>query len=395
MEVATFISLEACWRTCSSLLLRCLGQQVFYAEHLLTDLRRNQLFCFYGAKAEKPSCSPECAHFWMVVTDNKFLFCSEAVLKRDPAQFTETSSALVVGNALSVLELLPEGIAQACVTSPPYWYVRDYGVRGQIGLERDLDAYVFSLVQAFRHVRRTLREDGLLWLNIGDGYTSGGRSWRAPDKKNPNRAMATRPPTPTNLKAKDLLGVPWRLALALQQPWLRCRYCEEENHASRFAHWADGTRICPHCRQESVTTETESGWYLRSEIIWYRPNCQPESVKDRVTRSHEHVFMLSKGERYFYDNRTLRGANDRNARSLWSINTEPGQWGHIAPFPEALAANCLALSSREEDLILDPFLGSGTTAVVAQRMGRRFLGVELNREYAAVAKRRLQKAASL
>jgi site-specific DNA-methyltransferase (adenine-specific) len=274
------------------------------------------------------------------------------------------------------------------VTSPPFWFVRDYSVEGQIGLEPSLDDYIECLVDVFSHVRRVLRDDGLLWVNIGDSFTSGGRTWRAPDKKNPNRAMSKRPPTPPNLKKKDLIGIPWRLAFALQQPWRRCLDCEALEPISRWGRTPSGVFICPSC--EEAHSEKESlGWHLRAEVIWEKPNAQPESVKDRPTRAHEHLFMLSKSERYFYDNQARRGPNDRNLRSVWSINTSPGRHGHIAPFPEKLVEPCIALSSRHQDFILDPFLGSGTTAVVARRLKRRFVGIELDPKAMRAARARL------
>jgi len=217
-------------------------------------------------------------------------------------------------------------------------------------MEDSLEIYLESLVAAFAQVWRVLKDDGTLWLNIGDVYTSGGRTWRAPDKKNPGRAMDVRPPTPAGLKPKDLIGVPWRLAFKLQ----------------------------------------ESGWYLRSDVIWNRPNCQPESVKDRPTKSHEYVFLFSKNAHYHYDPKAVRGPNDRNLRSVWDINTEPFLPQHFATFPTALVEQCLALTSEKADLVLDPFAGSGTSAEVAQRMGRRIVGIELNPEYAQLAKRRVE-----
>lgn len=262
-------------------------------------------------------------------------------------------AAIVVGDARHVLAGLPGGVCQTCVTSPPYWSLRNYHIAGQIGLEASLDDYLWSLVDVFEQVRRMLREGGTLWLNIGDSYTSGGRTWRAPDKKNPARAMDVRPPTPGGLKPKDLIGVPWRLAFALQT----------------------------------------AGWYLRAECIWHKPNGQPESVRDRPTRCHEHVFLFSKGERYVYDNAAVRGPNGRNLRTVWDINTQPTTEAHEAMFPPALVERCLALTSRPGDLVLDPFSGAGTAGLVALRLGRRFLGVELNPDYARAAARRLNGAA--
>ena len=166
---------------------------------------------------------------------------------------------IIVGDSRKVLERFPSETFQTCITSPPYWGLRDYGIDGQIGAETTVDAYIDDLVKIFREVKRTLRPDGTLWLNLGDSYTSGNRGWRAPDEKNKGRAMDYRPPTPEELKPKDLIGVPWKLAFALQR----------------------------------------DGWYLRSDIVWSKPNCQPESVKDRPTRSHEYIFLLTQWEDYY------------------------------------------------------------------------------------------------
>lgn len=258
-------------------------------------------------------------------------------------------SAIVLGDARLVLPTMPEGIFQTCVTSPPYWSLRDYDILGQIGLEVSLEDYIRDLVRVFMQVHRLLREDGTLWLNIGDSYTSGGRTWRAPDKKNPIRAMNVRPPTPKGMKPKDLTGVPWRLALALQA----------------------------------------EGWYLRADIVWSKPNCQPESVRDRPTRCHEYVFLLTKSERYLYNWQTQRGPNGRNLRTVWEINTQAYREAHFATFPPNLVGQCLSLGTRPGDLVLDPFLGSGTTGQVSLEKNRRFVGVELNPEYVAMAARRL------
>lgn len=258
-------------------------------------------------------------------------------------------SAIVIGDSRQILRKFPDGVVQTTVTSPPYWSLRDYNIDGQIGLEASLEQYISSLVEVFNEVRRVTRDDGTLWLNLGDSYTSGGRTWRAPDRKNPIRAMNVRPPTPPGLKPKDLVGVPWRLALALQA----------------------------------------AGWYLRADIIWNKPNCQPESVKDRPTRCHEYVFLFSKSERYVYDGSTVRGPNDRNLRTVWDINTFPLKDAHFATFPPALVEPCVRLTSRKGDLVLDPFLGSGTTAVVALRNQRRVLGIELYPKYVQIAEKRL------
>ena len=269
--------------------------------------------------------------------------------KDNPGGELILSSAVITGSALQALQSMPAGLAQVVVTSPPYWSLRDYEIPGQIGLEDDPDDYVDSLVSVFAEVHRVLADDGTLWLNIGDSYTSGGRTWRAPDKKNAARAMSTRPPTPAGLKPKDLVGIPWRLAFALQR----------------------------------------AGWYLRSDIVWRKPNTTPESVKDRPTRSHEYLFLLTKSERYFYDHMAVREANDRQVRSVWDINTEGLRDVHFATFPTRLVEPCILLGSRPGDVVLDPFFGSGTVGVVAIETGRAFLGIELNPTYVDIARRRL------
>jgi site-specific DNA-methyltransferase (cytosine-N4-specific) len=263
-----------------------------------------------------------------------------------------SASVLIIGDSRRALTELPDGLFQCCVTSPPYWSLRNYHIDGQIGLESSITKYIDSLVDVFKEVHRVLRDDGTLWLNIGDAFTSGGRKWRAPDKKNPVRAMDVRPPTPRGLKPKDLIGVPWRLAFALQ----------------------------------------EAGWFLRADIIWNKPNCQPESVKDRPTRCHEYLFLLSKSERYIYNEKTVRGPNGRNLRTVWDVKTRACKQAHFATFPPELVEPCIALGSREGDLVLDPFIGSGTTGYVAVNLQRRFVGIELNPAYVRIAESRLNGA---
>lgn len=262
-------------------------------------------------------------------------------------------SAIIEGDATKVLRSMPSGVIQTSITSPPYWSLRDYGIKGQIGLSESLGAYIASLVAVFEELRRVTRDDGTFWLNIGDSYTSGGRTWRAPDKKNPVRAMQTRPDTPEGLKPKDLIGVPWRLAFALQ----------------------------------------DAGWYLRADVIWHKPNVQPESVKDRPTRSHEYLFLFSKSERYFYDPQAVRGPNDRNLRTVWDVMTRPYKGAHFATFPPSLIEPCVALTTKPGEVIVDPFLGSGTTGSVALGMDRRFVGIELNPAYVRLAEKRIKNEA--
>lgn len=266
----------------------------------------------------------------------------------------DDDAQVLEGDALTVLKELPAQSFRCCMTSPPYWGLRDYGIDYQIGSELLVQHYVDNLTRVFRQVRRTLTDDGTLWLNVGDSYTSGGRTWRAPDRKNQGRAMEYRPETPEGLKPKDLIGVPWRVAFALQ---------------------ADG-------------------WYLRSDIIWHKPNCQPESVKDRPTRAHEYLFLLTKSERYLYDHAAIQEASPhtthlRNRRTVWSINTEGFHGAHFATFPTALVEPCVLAGSEAGDAVLDPFAGSGTVGVVCLKHRRKFVGIELNPEYAEMARKRI------
>ena len=228
--------------------------------------------------------------------------------------------------------------------------IRDsYNNPDQIGLEETLPQFINRLRTVFAEVRRVLRPDGVFWLNIGDGYTSGNRGWRAPDKKNPARAMDVRPGTPDGLKSKDLLGIPWRLAFALQ----------------------------------------DDGWYLRADVVWNKPNAMPESVKDRPTRAHEYMFMLTKDERYYYDRSAVLEANGRNCRSVWNVHTQGFAGAHFATFPPKLIEPCIKSSSRPGDFVLDPFFGSGTVGLVAQSLERRYVGIELNPEYVSLAAGRI------
>ena len=256
---------------------------------------------------------------------------------------------------MSALRKLPSATAQCCVTSPPYWGLRDYGVVGQIGIEAALKDYIQNLKAVFREVRRVLSSDGTLWLNVADSYTSGNRGWRAPDKRNGARAMNDRPDNPPGLKDKELVGVPWRLAFALQK----------------------------------------QGWFLRADVVWAKPNAQPESVKDRPTQSHEYIFLLAKQKDYYYDYQSIMeptnggGGDLKNRRSVWTIRTEPYPGAHFATFPSELARLCIRAGSRPGDLVIDPFFGAGTVGLVCHEEGRRFLGIELNPDYVELARARL------
>ena len=284
------------------------------------------------------------------------------------------------------MKLLPDASAQTCVTSPPYFGLRDYGVDGQIGLEPTPDEFVASLVTVFREVRRVLRDDGTLWLNLGDSYArTGGTDRKVPETarvgstRNTMTQMGDRTSkAPSGLKDKDLIGVPWRVAFALQ---------------------ADG-------------------WYLRQDIIWHKPNPMPESVRDRCTKAHEYIFLLSKSPRYYFDSEAIKepasappkkcgpkndaSRNDsgrtgivrgdgetRNRRSVWTVSTKPFGEAHFATFPPALIEPCILAGSRLGDTVLDPFGGAGTTGLVAQQHGRNAVLTEINPEYAEIARRRI------
>lgn len=305
---------------------------------------------------------------------------------------------VVCGDSLAVLRGMPERSVNCCVTSPPYYGLRDYDADGQIGQESTVDAYVAKLVDVLGEVRRVLRDDGTLWLNLGDSYAgSYGAQGREGGAKVSDmsahqvvaqgRKMARTgalDKTP-RCKPKDLIGVPWMLAFALRS----------------------------------------AGWWLRQDIIWAKPNPMPESVRDRCTKSHEYVFLLSKSERYHYDAKAIAepvarasvarlaqdvalqrgslrvpgktngamkavgGPQVRNARSVWRIATTPSSLPHFAMMPMELARRCVVAGCPVGGVVLDPFAGTGTTGLAALESGRRFVGVELNPKTAAIANDRL------
>ena len=265
-------------------------------------------------------------------------------------------SMLICGDARRALSVLPSESVQTVVTSPPYWSLRDYQVEDQIGRDDTLTSYIKSIVDAFEELRRVLRDDGTVWLNVGDVFTSGNRRYRAPDRKNRARAMHVRPPTPAGLKAKDLIGIPWRIAFALQ----------------------------------------DAGWWLRSEVIWHKPNAHPESVLDRPTKAHETVFLLSKRQNYYYDIGAVRGPRGRRLRTVWDIPTMPtkringDEDDHPAMMPMALAKQCVAITSREDDVVLDPYAGSGTTLLAARDLGRKWIGIELKHSFVNLIEQRMR-----
>ena len=351
------------------------------------------------------------------------------------------AARILVGDVRNRLADIPDNSIQACITSPPYWGLRDYGtatweggdsscdhlgkpmatkaninrncgtgndvknaearefykdicgkcgarrIDSQIGLEQTPDEYVAEMVAVFREVRRVLKDDGVLWLNLGDSYSGSGKVPAGNLGANHNeRHLEHRHSAivPDGLKPKDLVGIPWRVAFALQ---------------------ADG-------------------WWLRQDIIWHKPNPMPESVTDRCTKSHEYLFLLTKSAKYYFDNEAIKEdakwssdnragegrltydgkrqgqdgtgqeafvsiVDKRNRRSVWTIPTKPFRGAHFAVMPEALVEPCILATSRQDDTILDPFTGSGTVAVVSLRHGRNYIGTELKPEYVDIAKQRI------
>jgi site-specific DNA-methyltransferase (cytosine-N4-specific) len=284
---------------------------------------------------------------------------------------------IIVGDNRKTLRELADKCVQTVVTSPPYWGLRDYGVGEQIGLEQTPDDYVEQLCLVFDEVWRVLKDDGTLWLNLGDTYCTiphGAKGVNAPQsfqhKGSQNRGQersgkatvadagyANRKPLP-GLKHKDLVGIPWRVAFALQA----------------------------------------RGWYLRQDIIWAKPNPMPESVTDRCTKSHEYLFLLTKSPKYFFDNQAIREeAHDgkRNKRDVWTVTTSRYKEAHFATYPPELILPCILAGSGVGDLVLDPFSGSGTTGEVALLNNRNYVGLELNTDYALLSEKRLHDAAGL
>lgn len=320
---------------------------------------------------------------------------------------------------LEMLIKLPDNSIDCCVTSPPYYGLRDYGVEGQLGLEATPDEYVMKMVQIFSRVKRVLKDEGTLWLNLGDSYASSTKGSGGPSSKQDSNAGSRYNPRKFNhgVKEKDLMGIPWMVAFALR---------------------ADG-------------------WYLRQDIIWHKPNPMPESVTDRCTKSHEYIFLLSKSARYFYDADAIKtdvakdsvkrllqdidkqSGSDRvpgktngnmkavignfggkkgrethiekgdpnyrngheqwgrpyyaemkaNKKSVWTVATKPFSEAHFATFPEDLIVPCIKAGCPEGGIVLDPFMGAGTTALVAHKLNRNYIGSEINPEYCKIAEKRL------
>ena len=298
------------------------------------------------------------------------------------------------GDCIETMKQWDAGCVQTCITSPPYYGLRDYGHEGQIGLEETPEAFVAKMVEVFREVKRVLRDDGTLWLNLGDSYAGSGGAGNQFGQLDKGLAKYKQggKPKDIGLKPKDLIGIPWMVAFALR---------------------ADG-------------------WYLRQDIIWHKPNPMPESVTDRCTKAHEYIFLFSKSQKYHFDNDAIKeplaestkewgngkegwgksnkdshftsqslirngngrmGENGetRNKRSVWTVTTKPYSGAHFATFPPDLIEPCILAGAPEGGIVLDPFMGSGTTAHTALRAGRQYVGCELNGEYIKLANKRLSQ----
>ena len=268
---------------------------------------------------------------------------------------------IIQGDCREALKKIDADSVHTCVTSPPYFGLRDYGGGdGEIGSEQEVEEYVKAMVDVFREVRRCLRPDGTLWLNIGDSYMSQKNVAPPPQTIGGQRDMPTIIPgnrrEQKGLKHKDLIGIPWRVAFALQ---------------------ADG-------------------WWLRQDIIWSKPNPMPESVEDRCTKAHEYIFLLSKKSHYYYDHEAVKetsvsGGEKKNKRSVWTVNTKGYKGAHFAVYPKNLIRPCILAGCPEGGTVLDPFTGSGTTAIVALENNRNFVGTELNPEYIQLAENRIKE----
>lgn len=265
---------------------------------------------------------------------------------------------VLTGDCRKILSNLPSESVQCCVTSPPYWGLRDYAHDLQIGTEPSPEQYVTNLVEIFRETRRVLRKDGTLWLNIGDGYArNGGTGNCGPNAivgntKKMIQKRNCKVPKCWGLKDRDLMGLPWRVAFALQ---------------------ADG-------------------WILRSKIIWLKKTAMPESVKNRPSNATEEIFLMSKSPNYYYDSNGVREPSGANLRNCWVLGPDASSNGHPAAFPRELARRCILLGSRSGDVVLDPFSGSGTTGVAAQELRRRAILIEINPKYSKISSERLQYA---
>lgn len=304
-----------------------------------------------------------------------------------------TNQTILQGDARAILPTIPENSLRCCVTSPPYFGLRDYGMSEQIGLELSLDDYINNLVTIFREVRRVLTPDGTLWLNIGDSYAGSGRG---PEGNLGKRTQARHVGhkrhsiVPAGMKPKDLLGVPWMLANALRADgwflrsdiiWAKAT-SGQRDYLTRVAETAQSVGIAP----DKVAA-------LIASLDLPVGTSMPESVRDRPTRAHEHIFLLSKSRSYYYDNDAIKepalNGSVRHIRDVWALNPSSYQGAHFATFPEEFVRMCLLAGSQTGDIVFDPFLGSGTTMAVAKQHGRSCIGIELNPEYVHLAHSRV------
>lgn len=306
------------------------------------------------------------------------------------------TNTIIHGDCRSILQSMPPNSIDCCITSPPYYGLRDYGVNGQIGLENSPSNYVNEMVLVFNEVKRVLKPEGTLWLNLGDSYAGSGRGKGDINKKGiqPKHSFTgdvfNKPYKIDGYKNKDLIGIPWTVAFALR----------------------------------------ENEWYLRQDLIWHKPNPMPESVRDRCTKSHEYIFLMSKSPKYYFDStaiktpikqssakRSLYGwhpdkllhgnnyngmkptnklgskaspSSGANKRSVWTVSVSGFKGAHFATFPEKLIVDMVKAGTAANAIILDPFMGAGTTAVVAKNLGRRYIGIELNYEYIQIANKRIE-----
>jgi DNA modification methylase len=387
------------------------------------------------------------------------------------------------GDCLETLRRMPDGIVNTCITSPPYFGLRDYGHAGQIGLEPTPEEFVAKLVEVFREVRRVLRDDGTAWVNMGDSYCSTdkwggggniGKNTVAADGSVPSWQVRNRRPAMPGFKPKDLLGIPWRLAMALQQDgavdWKAVEVLDRVMRELMTPFQEAGEDVPDHILNtyERLAREWREAkgdsWYLRQDIIWSKPNPMPESVTDRCTKAHEYLFLLSKSPVYYCDMGAIKepvapsttqrlsqdgesqqgsfrvpgktnGAmkavggqrskrdsfkrdgskraevipgqsmgthrpdreesayplDDRNKRSVWTVSTKPYKGAHFATFPTDLIEPCILAGAPAGGVVLDPFFGSGTTGQVAQALGRKYIGIELNADYKPLQDERLRQ----
>ena len=270
---------------------------------------------------------------------------------------------LLIGDCLKKIDEIKSSVVQALITSPPYWGLRDYDNEEQLGQEDTPEEFVSKLTNIFSQAKRVIKDDGVAWVNIGDTYFGAkGGAWYGENSIANNetgyqyRLKKKAPPKHKYLKVKDLAGIPWMFARAMQ----------------------------------------EDGWYLRQDIIWHKPVPMPESVNDRMQKSHEHIFLFSKKPKYYFDVEAIsvpkkEGDGWVRRQDVWSIPTSNYQGAHFAVFPQKLPELCMKASTREGDIVLDPFMGSGTTAFVAQRLGRKWIGIELNDEYADIINERTKQ----